>query len=122
MHQIRNTPPREPLLCDIHKLLDDNIIIGHSIEGDLKAINYSSDNVYDISRCPHIRQNLISHHVIEPLELRKVSLKQMAMGVIGIAIQSQHHTAMEDAIATMQIFNCVADEFVTSPQPPSPIG
>ena len=105
VRDVMRAPPRAAQLAHIYNLLQPAILIGHSIEGDLKAIQYPYEAcLYDISKCPHVRDALINQHAIESGNFQKVSLKRMVGDLLGKIIQYGFHSSMEDAITTMMVF------------------
>jgi DNA polymerase III alpha subunit (gram-positive type) len=107
--QLRYTCDRDFTLDELYQMLPGKVIIAHSIEGDLKAIEYNSGvDCYDISKCPYIRDGLRLKGMMGAWDERKVSLKRMASSLLGLEIQGVYHTAAEDAKATMQLFQWAA--------------
>ena len=110
VREVKMAPSRESELIRIHRILKQCLIIGHSIEGDLKSIGLSDAFVYDLSKCPHIRHRLCAGSHVEFWNERKVSLKQMSSSLLGLDIQGGAHTAIEDSLATMEIFKWLSAE------------
>lgn len=114
--QAKRAPPREPILHTLHEILSNSIVIGHSIENDLKAINFHNVpiSVYDISKCPHVRNALVERGAIGVHEERKVGLKQMSEALLHTIIQQENHSDLEDAMTTMKIFNWIQENLLLS--------
>ena len=109
---MRKAPPRQTTLAKAHSIIthDHPLWIGHTIPGDLKAIEMTVGvDVYDIVKCPHIHRVLVLNGVIESTRHNMVSLRDMHSGLVGgRPIQEGYHSALEGAIATMEVFNCIA--------------
>eukprot|EP01134_Creolimax_fragrantissima_P000507 CFRG0507T1 len=82
----------------VHDMCGDKIIVGHSLQNDLKVLmlSHSKSMIRDTAKYKPLRSFAKG---------RTPSLKLLAEKVLEIQIQTGEHSPAEDAAATMQIFN-----------------
>lgn len=82
---------------DVAKLMDGRILVGHAVRHDLDALllGHPKRDIRDTSRYPEFRKLAGG---------RSPSLKKLAREVLGIDIQANEHSSVEDARATMLLF------------------
>lgn len=80
---------------DVKRIIKNKIIVGHAVHHDLNAlkIKVSEDKLRDT-------QVLYS----ETFGVSSISLQKLCFEVLGRMIQVGHHSSVEDAIATIEIF------------------
>jgi RNA exonuclease 4 len=94
----------EQVQADVARLLDGNILVGHSVRNDLDALKLG-----------HPRRDIRDTARHRPF--RKLAggaaprLKILAAELLGIQIQSGEHSSIEDARATMLLFRQDKDAF-----------
>jgi RNA exonuclease 4 len=94
----------EQVQADVARLLDGNILVGHSVRNDLDALKLG-----------HPRRDIRDTARHRPF--RKFAggatprLKILAAELLGIQIQSGEHSSIEDARATMLLFRQDKDAF-----------
>jgi RNA exonuclease 4 len=74
--------------------LQGKILVGHSLENDLKALRIRHSNIRDVADMPMFLSE----------RGQRQKLKVLALKHFGITIQEGHHTASEDAMAAMALF------------------
>lgn len=91
-----NAPFLEEIRPHIQRLLDGRLVVGHSVQTDLKflAIDHPKNKICDISRFPRFRT----------IEGRSRKLKSLALEFLGSAIQNGAHDPEEDARAAMKLY------------------
>ncbi|KAK2746069.1 3'-5' exonuclease [Myotisia sp. PD_48] len=89
---------------DVAKLLQDRIIVGHAIRNDLDALllSHPKRDIRDTSRHPPFRK------IAGGCAPR---LKVLAAELLGLEIQGNAHSSIEDARATMLLFRRDKAEF-----------
>ena len=87
----------EEVQKDVAKLMDGRILVGHAVRHDLDALllGHPKRDIRDTSRYPEFRKLAGG---------RTPSLKKLASEVLGIHIQADEHSSVEDARATMLLF------------------
>lgn len=87
----------EEVQKDVAKLMDGRILVGHAVRHDLDALllGHPKRDIRDTSRYPEFRKLAGG---------RTPSLKKLAREVLGIDIQANEHSSVEDARATMLLF------------------
>ena len=87
----------EEVQRDVAKLMDGRILVGHAVRHDLDALllGHPKRDIRDTSRYPAFRKLAGG---------RSPSLKKLAREVLGIEIQTNQHSSLEDARATMLLF------------------
>ncbi|XP_038220487.1 RNA exonuclease 4 [Zerene cesonia] len=86
---------------EVSEILKGRILVGHSLKTDLSVLFLS-----------HPKKNIRDTSKYKPF--RKItkgstpSLKRLAKEILGIDIQHGEHSSVEDAKATMQLYNIVA--------------
>lgn len=87
----------EAVQTDVAKLLDGKVLIGHAIRNDLNALllGHPKRDIRDTSSYPGFRQLAGG---------KTPALKKLAKEVLGIDIQNNEHSSIEDARATMLLF------------------
>ena len=81
---------------NVRQIIADNILIGHALGNDLKALKLIHNNVRDTAFMPNLMKRINGH-------LQSESLKNLALEV-GLSIQSGSHSSVEDAKASMIVF------------------
>jgi RNA exonuclease 4 len=81
---------------NVRQIIADNILIGHALGNDLKALKLIHNNVRDTALMPCLMKRINGH-------LQSESLKNLALEV-GLSIQSGSHSSAEDAKASMIVF------------------
>ncbi|KAL8821454.1 MAG: hypothetical protein Q9223_000503 [Gallowayella weberi] len=101
---LRQARTFETVQEDVAALLDDKILIGHSVKNDLEALllGHPKRNIRDTSRHPKYRQVAGG---------KTPGLKRLAKQILDINIQGGEHSSIEDARATMLLFRREKDEF-----------
>lgn len=89
---------------DVAKIIKGRILVGHAIRNDLKVLmmSHPPKMIRDTSRFRPFR-NLVQG--------RLPSLKKLASQILGVNIQSGEHSSVEDAKATMQLYNLYQKEW-----------
>ena len=80
----------------VRRIIAGNILVGHGLGNDLKALMLEHDNVRDTAFMPCLKKRINGH-------LQSESLKNLALEV-GLSIQSGSHSSVEDAKASMIVF------------------
>ncbi|PIA89102.1 RNA exonuclease 4 [Cercospora beticola] len=82
---------------DVAKLLDGRILVGHALRNDLNALllSHPKSDMRDTSRYPKFR--------IES-KGKPPALRNLARSELGLEIQTGEHSSVEDARATMLLF------------------
>lgn len=76
------------------ELLQGKILVGHSLENDLKALRITHSNVRDVADLPMFLSE----------RKQRQSLKSLVFKHFGKTIQEGHHDASEDANAAMALY------------------
>lgn len=94
---LRSARTLQEVQRDVAKLMDGRILVGHAVRHDLDALllGHPKRDIRDTSRYPKYRK-LASG--------RTPSLKKLARELLGIDIQANEHSSVEDARATMLLF------------------
>lgn len=94
----------EEVQADIAQILHGRILVGHAVRNDLDAIllGHPKKDIRDTSRHPPYRQLAGGG---------SPRLKVLALELLGLDIQSQAHSSVEDARATMLLFRRDKDAF-----------
>jgi RNA exonuclease 4 len=89
--------PLKEVQADVVKILEDRVVIGHSIKHDLAALMLSHPlrDVRDTSRHPPYRKIAGGSYP---------KLKILASELLGTVIQEGEHSSVEDARACMMLF------------------
>ncbi|XP_034238743.1 RNA exonuclease 4 [Thrips palmi] len=89
---------------DVANIIKGRILVGHAIRNDLKVlmISHPAKMIRDTSRFKPFR-NLNQG--------RTPGLKKLASEILGVNIQSGEHSSVEDAKATMQLYNLYQKEW-----------
>ena len=80
----------------VRDIIADNILVGHGLGNDLRALRLEHDNFKDTAFMPGLKKWINGH-------LQSESLKNLALEV-GLSIQSGSHSSVEDAKASMIVF------------------
>ena len=96
-HNLRSARTFEEVQRDVAKLMDGRILVGHAVRHDLDALllGHPKRDIRDTSRYPKFRKLAGG---------RTPGLKKLAREVLGINIQANQHSSVEDARATMLLF------------------
>lgn len=96
-HNLRSARTLEEVQRDVAKLMDGRILVGHAVRHDLDALllGHPKRDIRDTSRYPKFRLLAAG---------RTPGLKKLAREVLGIDIQANQHSSVEDARAAMQLF------------------
>lgn len=94
----------ETVQKEVAAILDGKILVGHAIRNDLKVLmlNHPPKMIRDTSRFKPFR-NVTNG--------RTPSLKKLASEILGVSIQGGEHSSVEDAKATMQLYNLYQKEW-----------
>lgn len=89
---------------EVAAILEGRILVGHALRNDMKVllINHPPKMVRDTSRFRPFR-NVTNG--------RTPSLKKLAEEILGVTIQTGEHSSVEDAKATMQLYNLYQKEW-----------
>lgn len=89
---------------EVADLLNDRILVGHSIQGDLKVLQLSHPKfkIRDTASFPKYR---------ESSKGKAPALKKIAKEFLNIDIQTGQHSSIEDAKATMSLYKLHKAEF-----------
>ncbi|CCH45128.1 putative PAB-dependent poly(A)-specific ribonuclease subunit [Wickerhamomyces ciferrii] len=90
----------------LSKLKANDILIGHSIENDLKVLNLKHPLIIDTQQ--------IYKFISKNGTLKETSLKKLTEKYLGRTIQKGPHSSVEDAIATMELAKLKIDRKTTS--------
>lgn len=103
-HLLRSARTLEEVQRDVAKLMDGRILVGHAVRNDLDALllGHPKRDIRDTSRYPKFRKLAGG---------RSPSLKKLAKEVLGIDIQADQHSSVEDARATMLLFRTEKEGF-----------
>ncbi|XP_070807285.1 interferon-stimulated 20 kDa exonuclease-like 2 [Pituophis catenifer annectens] len=123
-HHMRDAVPFKLAQKEILKLLSGNIVIGHAIHNDFKALKYFHPKslTRDTSKIP-----LLNRKAGFP-ENESASLKRLTKQLLHRDIQVGHngHSSVEDARATMELYKVIEVEWerhlATSPLQDGPPG
>ncbi|RFU26963.1 hypothetical protein B7463_g9369, partial [Scytalidium lignicola] len=87
----------EEVQNDVAKILNNRILIGHSVKNDLKVmmLGHPIKDIRDTSKFSDFRKYSAG---------RTPSLKKLAKEVLGIDIQGGQHSSLEDARVTMRLY------------------
>lgn len=106
---MKNATPFKAAQKEILKILSGKIVIGHAIHNDFKALNYFHPNslTRDTSRIPLLNKMAGFN------EKESVSLKRLTKQLLNRDIQvgRNGHSSVEDAIATMDLYRIIEDEW-----------
>ncbi|CAM9930174.1 unnamed protein product, partial [Heterosigma akashiwo] len=93
---LMNAPFLDEIRPHIQRLLDGRLVVGHSVQTDLKflAIDHPRNKIYDISRFPRF----------QTIEGQRRKLKALALEFLGLDIQNGAHDPEEDASAAMKLY------------------
>lgn len=94
----------ETVQKDVAKILKGRMLVGHALKNDLQVLMLSHPPklIRDTSRFRPFR-NITQG--------RTPSLKKLASEILGVNIQSGEHSSVEDAKATMQLYNLYQKEW-----------
>ena len=94
---LRSARTLEEVQRDVAKLMDGRILVGHAVRHDLDALllGHPRRDIRDTSRYLKFRQLAGG---------RSPGLKKLAREVLGIDIQVNEHSSVEDARATMLLY------------------
>ena len=94
MHEARSL---EQVQADVSRILDGNVLIGHSVRNDLDALllSHPKRDIRDTARHPPFRKLAGG---------ASPRLKVLAAEILGVEIQNGAHSSVEDARATMMLF------------------
>lgn len=94
MHEARSL---EQVQADVSRILDGNVLIGHSVRNDLDALllSHPKRDIRDTARHPPFRKLAGGG---------SPRLKVLAAEILGVEIQNGAHSSVEDARATMMLF------------------
>ncbi|UJO16869.1 RNA exonuclease 4 [Fulvia fulva] len=88
---------------DLRKIIDGNIIVGHSIHNDIDAIKASG--IDDILDCAWSFRDTQNHaYYGARLGNNQPGLKNLYKAMVGKSIQGREHSSVEDAQATMELY------------------
>ena len=89
----------------IQSILKQKIIVGHDVQNDLKVLgitDHPNNLLRDTIKCPVI------HKLTGTMQ---PSLKFLAAELLGKEIQKGTHSSLEDAMAVMDVYKVVEDEW-----------
>ncbi|KAK7205355.1 ribonuclease H-like domain-containing protein [Myxozyma melibiosi] len=88
----------------VAEILKDRILVGHAIKNDLKVlmISHPARLIRDTSKLPEFRKLTKG---------RTPSLKKVAKEILGIEIQGEEHSSIEDARACILLLRKYKEEF-----------
>jgi RNA exonuclease 4 len=94
----------EQVQTDVSKILNGNILVGHSVRNDLDALllGHPKRDIRDTAQHPPFRKLAGGS---------SPRLKILAAEILGIEIQSGAHSSVEDARATMLLFRREKEAF-----------
>ena len=94
----------EQVQADISKVLNGNVLIGHSVRNDLDALllGHPKRDIRDTARHPPFRKLAGGS---------SPRLKILAAEILGIEIQTGAHSSVEDARAAMMLFRREKEAF-----------
>ncbi|KAI9836613.1 MAG: hypothetical protein M1819_001247 [Sarea resinae] len=103
-HHMKAARTLETVQAEVAELLQDRILVGHSIRHDLDALmlGHPKRDIRDTSRLPSFRKLAAG---------RTPSLKRLAGELLGVEIQGGEHSSVEDARASMLLFRRNKEEF-----------
>ena len=98
---LRNAPKERIVLTKFKEFLADNTIIAHNANFDYNYLSKSMEKV---------GIGTISNRVLCSIKLAERTLKSSKYGLVGLSCElgfniEQHHRALNDAFATVNIFN-----------------
>ncbi|KAH6559403.1 hypothetical protein KP509_1Z010200 [Ceratopteris richardii] len=81
---------------EVFDLISGRVLVGHSVENDLKIlyVSHPRKDIRDTAAYPPLRN----------LNGRKRALRQIALELLGVEIQTGEHCSIEDARAAMYIY------------------
>jgi RNA exonuclease 4 len=96
--------PAKEVQADVATLLSGRVLVGHAIKNDLAVLMMSHPkmDIRDTSRHAAFR---------EMSQGRTPSLKKLAREILGVEIQTGHHSSVEDARTTMLLFKSAKEAF-----------
>ncbi|VDM32847.1 unnamed protein product [Hydatigera taeniaeformis] len=88
-------------------LLQNRIVVGHSLKNDFEVlkIEHPKDKIRDVSSSPHAKARARISTKGPP------ALRHLAYVLLGLRIQRKEHNSIEDAQATMAIYQLVEREW-----------
>ncbi|KAK9469194.1 ribonuclease H-like domain-containing protein, partial [Lipomyces arxii] len=101
---MQNAKPFKEVQFKVGEILKDRILVGHAIKNDLKVllISHPKRMIRDTSRHPEFRKLAKG---------RSPALKKLAKEFLGIEIQGEEHSSVEDARACILLFRKYKDDF-----------
>ncbi|KAJ6634332.1 RNA exonuclease 4, partial [Pseudolycoriella hygida] len=102
---IDNGEPFGAVQREVINLLKGRILVGHSVTNDLKVLHLKHPyrDTRDTSKYPPLSKRVSGGST--------PSLKTLARVVLGINIQDGEHCSVEDARATMRIYNKLSHDW-----------
>ena len=96
---LKTSEPFEKVRAEAIKLMENKIVIGHSVVHDFKSLNYEHprQSIRDVSIFPMYMSQAKT----------KQSLKTLAYKFLGLSIQEGSHSSVDDAQATMKLYKKV---------------
>ncbi|XP_058976724.1 RNA exonuclease 4-like [Musca domestica] len=104
-HDIENGEEFKDVQNEVVKILQGKILVGHAIRNDLSVlhIKHPFSNIRDTARYKPLCR-LVANG-------RTPSLKRLSQAILGQEIQTGEHNSVEDARATMHIYNRLSKDW-----------
>jgi len=94
----------ETVQKDVAKIVEGRILVGHAISHDLKVLF--------LSHPPHMIRDTSKFRPFKDMfDGRIPALRKLAEKILGVKIQDGEHSSIEDAKATMQLYNLYQKEW-----------
>jgi RNA exonuclease 4 len=95
---MKHARPFKEVQADVARLLKDRVLVGHSVRNDLEVLGLSHPrrDVRDTARYPVYRRLVGGGG--------SPRLRDLVSGLLGVRIQEGSHSSVEDARATMMLF------------------
>lgn len=110
---LKDAPTLDKVGAQVSTIIAGRNLVGFAVHNDLMAlrIHHPQSLIIDMQQQPFIQQLM---------GCTQPSLKKTTARVLGRDIQNGAHSSMEDAVATMDIFNTFAHALMQYSPPPSP--
>ncbi|XP_053407767.1 uncharacterized protein LOC123546317 isoform X2 [Mercenaria mercenaria] len=104
--------PLESALSQISDIIQDKIVVGHGIHNDFRVLGFGHPEhmIRDTQKCKFLRDKM----ELDCDSNQCLSLKNMALKLLGKTIQTGAHCSVIDATVTMELFKLVREEWETS--------
>ncbi|KAK9728607.1 3'-5' exonuclease [Basidiobolus ranarum] len=96
-NHVRSAPPFAKVQKEVAELINNRVLVGHSIHHDLEALK--------LEHPPElIRDTSLYHHYRAVVDGHTPGLKRLAKEIFNLEIQGGSHSSVTDAQATMLLF------------------